>query len=252
MDLKFPHHENEEAQSCAYHNCPQWVNYWIHIGQLNTKSSEKMSKSLKNTISIKALLKFSKPDDFRLACLMSHYRSRMEFSEELLNTAKRTLKKYRNFLSSCELYILKNTEEISDDGSLKYLLLQSNEKLHQAFCDDFDTPEVINILNRIIKSTNPLLISNSISTSTVISLRNFIQQILHLFNISECENMDIAREPVDEEVLDILKDFRQNIRELGLATKNKDILKCCDEVRSKLQCKGIDIKDFNKSKTHSV
>ncbi|CAH1968896.1 unnamed protein product [Acanthoscelides obtectus] len=56
IDLRFPHHENEEAQSCGFHNTSQWVNYWIHTGYLHKKHSEKMSKSLRNTVLIQDML----------------------------------------------------------------------------------------------------------------------------------------------------------------------------------------------------
>ncbi|KAL1139039.1 hypothetical protein AAG570_009100 [Ranatra chinensis] len=75
VDLIFPHHENEEAQSCAYHDTKQWVNYWIHTGHLYLKGDVKMSKSLKNTISIKDFLSEYTSDDLRMFCLISPYRN---------------------------------------------------------------------------------------------------------------------------------------------------------------------------------
>jgi cysteinyl-tRNA synthetase len=57
IDLKFPHHENEEAQSCVYHNVDDWVSYWVHTGHLHLPGQkDKMSKSLKNTVSIRDML----------------------------------------------------------------------------------------------------------------------------------------------------------------------------------------------------
>lgn len=74
IDLAFPHHENEEAQSCSYHGTDQWINYWIHTGHLYSKGDVKMSKSLKNTVSIESFLKNNTANEFRLLCLMTHYR----------------------------------------------------------------------------------------------------------------------------------------------------------------------------------
>ncbi|XP_044756116.1 probable cysteine--tRNA ligase, mitochondrial [Coccinella septempunctata] len=246
MDLKFPHHENEEAHSCAYHSSSQWVNYWVHIGQLYCKSSVKMSKSLKNTISVSSLLENTKADEFRLACLLSHYRSRMEYSDELLKMAARVLKKYRAFLNNCEIYCINNKCTISDDESIRYLLLESIENVHEAFCDDFNTPEVINILNRIVKITNPLLSSKNVSVPTVIGLRNFVHQLLELFNIDKSEEQMDRQQ--DAEVLEILKNFRQNMRKIGVTTRNSEILSLCDEVRTLLKNKGIEISDINEKR----
>jgi cysteinyl-tRNA synthetase len=73
-DLMFPHHENEMIQCCAYHGIENWSSFWLHTGHLHLKGDVKMSKSLKNTISIKDILKSYKSDEFRMFCLLSHYR----------------------------------------------------------------------------------------------------------------------------------------------------------------------------------
>lgn len=77
IDLAFPHHENEEAQSCCYHNVDQWVNYWLHCGHLNLTGDVKMSKSLNNTISIQNYLEKYSANHLRMLCLLSHYRNGM-------------------------------------------------------------------------------------------------------------------------------------------------------------------------------
>lgn len=78
IDLVFPHHENEEAQSCCYHNVDQWVSYWLHCGHLYLKGDVKMSKSLKNTISIQNYLENYSANHLRMLCLLSHYRNGMQ------------------------------------------------------------------------------------------------------------------------------------------------------------------------------
>nr|CAD7452792.1 unnamed protein product [Timema tahoe] len=75
VDLLFPHHENEEAQSCVHHGVSQWVNYWLHSGHLHLKGDTKMSKSLKNTISIRDFLTKFTANEFRVFCLLSRYRN---------------------------------------------------------------------------------------------------------------------------------------------------------------------------------
>ena len=76
-DLIFPHHENELIQCCAYHNLNNWTQLWIHYGHLHLKDDVKMSKSLKNTITIGDVLKSYSSNEFRLFCLLSHYRNGM-------------------------------------------------------------------------------------------------------------------------------------------------------------------------------
>jgi cysteinyl-tRNA synthetase len=73
-DLIFPHHQNEVTQCCAFHAVDQWSSVWIHTGHLHLSGQDKMSKSLGNTVSIRQLLKKYSSDQFRLFCLLNHYR----------------------------------------------------------------------------------------------------------------------------------------------------------------------------------
>ncbi|CAB0009297.1 unnamed protein product [Nesidiocoris tenuis] len=75
IDLLFPHHENEEAQSCAHHGCQQWVNYWLHSGHLHLSGDVKMSKSLKNTVSVWDFLDEYTPNHLRTLCMLVPYRN---------------------------------------------------------------------------------------------------------------------------------------------------------------------------------
>lgn len=81
VDLAFPHHDNEIAQSEAYHECRQWVNYFLHTGHLHIEGL-KMSKSLKNFITIKEALEKTTARQLRLAFLMQTWNARMDFNEK--------------------------------------------------------------------------------------------------------------------------------------------------------------------------
>lgn len=106
LDLRFPHHENEEAQCCAHYKTDQWVNYWVHMGQLYVSGEkEKMSKSLGNTVSLSEFLKHYSADEFRMACLLSNYRNSMQYSDQLMQTARQTLRKFINFHADLSAYM---------------------------------------------------------------------------------------------------------------------------------------------------
>ena len=97
-DLKFPHHENELAQTCAYHcssDPKTFANYWFHNGFLNLEN-EKMSKSLGNVIYIDQLLKNYKGNEERLALLSTHYRQPIPWSEDLLDQSHNIYVKLQN------------------------------------------------------------------------------------------------------------------------------------------------------------
>ncbi|MEP4053388.1 MAG: cysteine--tRNA ligase [Litorimonas sp.] len=100
IDLKFPHHENEIAQSCCANEEELFANYWVHNEFLNM-GSEKMSKSLGNVTLVHDLLKEWDGEVIRLALLKAHYRSELNWSEDLLRESKAQLDKWYRFLQDC-------------------------------------------------------------------------------------------------------------------------------------------------------
>ncbi|KAJ8985791.1 hypothetical protein NQ317_014445 [Molorchus minor] len=254
LDLRFPHHENEEAQSCAYHKTNQWVNYWLHTGHLHLKSAEKMSKSLKNTISIQEMLKIATPDVFRLSCLMSHYRSNVEYSKELLETAENLLKVYKNLLNSCDDYKKGYLKATINTEILTQALNDAYDNIHRSLCDDFDTPAVIKCLNDLVSVTNSMLHATVSSNSdgglyTVMGVANFVSNTLSMFGINFESKTHTSQDFT--EIMDILNTFRQNVRLIGVANKDQEVLKLCDNVRIRLRHLGIDIKDHAKASSWS-
>ncbi|KAJ8961991.1 hypothetical protein NQ314_005773 [Rhamnusium bicolor] len=250
IDLRFPHHENEEAQSCAYHKTNQWVNYWLHTGHLHLKDTEKMSKSLGNTISIQDMLKSTSPGVFRLACVMSHYRSNMEYSKEFIETAENLFKVYKNFINSCDDYKKGYLKATVNSDVLKKLLSDSFHNVHNAVSDDFDTPSVIQILNELVSATNLILHSTPTSDSengisSIIAVSNFVSNILSTFGINFNDKATSNSEDFIE-IMNILNSFRQEIRLIGIAIKDQNILGVCDHLREKLKEFGIVVKDHGK------
>jgi cysteinyl-tRNA synthetase len=96
VDLKFPHHTNEIAQSEAYYQKPQWVNYFLHTGHLHIDGL-KMSKSLKNFISIQELLKSYNARQLRILFLLHKYDTLMNYNENSLSESVNKEKNYKQF-----------------------------------------------------------------------------------------------------------------------------------------------------------
>jgi len=109
-DLRFPHHDNEMAQAEAYFGTPQWVNYFLHSGHLHI-SGLKMSKSLKNFITIRQALEHCSPRQMRLMFLLQRWDKIMNYSEDALNVAKQKEKTLQNFLQT-----VKNIVETEGHG----------------------------------------------------------------------------------------------------------------------------------------
>ncbi|XP_020283326.1 probable cysteine--tRNA ligase, mitochondrial isoform X2 [Pseudomyrmex gracilis] len=160
MDLAFPHHENEEAQSCCYHNIDQWVNYWFHCGFLTLRDI-KMSKSLKNTISIQDYLEKYSANHLRMLCLLSHYRNGIEFSEKVMQNAVAVINKFDNFLSDCDNFIAGRFKGAKiDENILLATLHDTRNEVSLALADDFDTSKAMHAIINLIGVGNKMLYQN--------------------------------------------------------------------------------------------
>lgn len=147
LDLQFPHHENEIAQSEAA-TCKPFANYWMHVGMLQV-NNEKMSKSLGNFFTIADVLENHHPEVVRYFLLSSHYRSPLNYSEENLVNAKKALSR---------LYQTVRDLSTNRDGELSQ---QWIAEFNQAMDDDFNTPVALAVLfqlsHEINKSNDPVL-----------------------------------------------------------------------------------------------
>jgi cysteinyl-tRNA synthetase len=140
MDLKFPHHENEIAQSEAASGEP-FVNYWMHNGFVNV-DEEKMSKSLGNFFTVREILRNYRPEEVRFFILVSHYRSPLNYSQENLDNARAGLTR---------LYMA--LRGLSSGGETAPRQACSDD-FYRAMDDDFNTPEAIAALFEIAKEIN--------------------------------------------------------------------------------------------------
>ncbi|XP_066147426.1 probable cysteine--tRNA ligase, mitochondrial [Euwallacea fornicatus] len=252
LDLRFPHHENEEIQSCVFHGKCQWVNYWLHIGHLHSKDSVKMSKSLKNTLSIQDMLKSTKPEVFRMACVKGRYTTSMEFNSDLLKTAANSLSVFKNFVVTITEVKRGIIKPCLNNVVLAELLATSVRDIHTAFCDDFNTPHVMQVLNNIVSKINSMLHSSTNSAESfcemhyLLGLTNVVINTLDMFGIDLSGSKDIMQSDSESELIELLVSFRHDIRNLGLSEKNVDILTLCDGLRDKLKFHGLTVKDHGK------
>lgn len=246
IDLRFPHHENEEAQSCAFHNTTQWANYWLHVGHLRIKGDTKMSKSLKNTISIPELLNTYSADTFRMACLMSNYRYSMDYNDEVMKTAEDVLNKFKFFLNEAKNYVNSN-DKITHDYEDK--MLESLQKLEdanlEALKSDFDTATCINNLLNLVASTNRIIRLGDYYPVPVILITEYIKNVLIKFGLKLQDNTQ--ENIVSDSLIDSLVEFRHTVRLNALSRKDKELLTACDIVRDKMKSLKVQINDTKKT-----
>lgn len=149
LDLQFPHHENEIAQSEAATEKP-FANYWLHVGMLQV-NNEKMSKSLGNFFTIADVLAKHHPEVVRYFLLSSQYRSSLNYSEENLANAKKALT--RLYQTIKDSHIITNNE--LDNHWIN--------EFNQAMNDDFNTPIALSVLfqlsHEVNKKNSPVLVN---------------------------------------------------------------------------------------------
>ena len=145
VDLKFPHHENEIAQSMAL-NSNHLANYWMHNGHINV-NGEKMSKSLGNFILAKDFIKMHDANIIKIALFKTHYRLPLNFTDELFNEANNIDNKIYNALKSAKLLLVLNDAHL-------IVNTVKDEKFEEYMNDDFNTPNVITYLLELLKELN--------------------------------------------------------------------------------------------------
>uniref|UniRef100_UPI00358FDCE6 probable cysteine--tRNA ligase, mitochondrial isoform X1 n=2 Tax=Myxine glutinosa TaxID=7769 RepID=UPI00358FDCE6 len=275
-DLAFPHHENEVAQSEAFHGTPQWCNYFLHTGHLRLHGSEeKMSKSMKNYITVKDFLEKHSPDEFRMFCLQSKYSSQVEFGPESLQAARGVLRSISNFRDSAKAYISGiQTSTAFAEVPLWERLHETEGEVKTVLANDFNTPEALEIITRLIHDTNMVLqphvenTSGSRSPAVIAAVLAFVERILENFGLQVSDSGDASTSDssaVLPTVLDSLVAFRAGVRVLALAREattsgvqeetllfRKRLLKACDNTRDELASAGVQIKDYGDRSTWKI
>ncbi len=246
LDLQFPHHEAEIAQSRGAHDTDP-ANYWIHNNMV-TIDGAKMSKSAGNFITLDQL--FAGDHDFlnreyspmvvRFLILQSHYRSKIDFSNEALEAAEKGYQKLMNSLSLLDEIHLDNPEKGSLDDEINTLCDRCYEKMS----DDFNTAQVLAVLFEIVNKINAIhhkqIDENAISTSA-------FEKMKHTFSVFVTDILGLKPEETSdnkktEDLIQLLIQIRAEAR------VNKDFA-TSDKIRDELKEMGIILKDEKSGKT---
>lgn len=245
-DLIFPHHENELAQSEAYTG-KEFVRYWVHNGFI-TVDREKMSKSLGNFFTIRDILERFDPEVVRLFLLSTHYRSPIEFSDELLREAESTIDRYYSTIMRIEEFLkVKGPERCSTQESLLAGMIEGfMKKFTDAMDDDFNTAAALGHVFELIREVNRFLDtrpSGERATELVYKVKELfsnVGSILNLFNRTPIEwyrsLLKVKRIPITEE------EIMGKIRQRQEARQKKDWT-TADSIRRELEEKGIILED---------
>ncbi len=212
IDLIFPHHENEIAQSrCANEN-ETFANYWVHNGFI-TISSEKMSKSQGNVLTIDDLKNKVNGQVIRLALISAHYKQPLDWNEKLLSESEKTLNKWYESYTELKKQVLIPQEYLSP------------------LYDDLNTPGYIANLHKLFEKSQKGLAKDKeifVSACNFIGLLNEDKKIWEKFKQSKSK---ISKEEIEKK-----------IQERNIARKNKDY-NAADNIRDELLDKGVLIED---------
>ncbi len=232
-DLVFPHHENEIAQSeCA--NGKQFAKYWMHNGFINI-NNEKMSKSKNNFFTLREIGDKYGYNEVRFFILTGHYRSPLNFSDELVEASTKGLRRIQNVIEKIEFNLQNATIEKNDsDDEVVKKADEFLNKFYEALDDDFNTADAISYVFELVTLAN----SNADDKASKFLMKELADKFEKMLNIFGVKAKDDKKNSssVDETVVEDL--IAQRVE----AKKDKNFARA-DEIRNELLEMGVVIED---------
>ncbi|MBJ7554162.1 cysteine--tRNA ligase [Marinomonas spartinae] len=228
-DLKFPHHENEIAQSEAATG-KDYVNYWMHCGAVRV-NNEKMSKSLGNFFTVRDVLAKFNPEVIRYLMVSSQYRSPIDYSDQSLQEAKVALER---------LYTALRQQEVADS----YEPTKFTERFEDAMKDDFNTAVAVSVLFELVRELNKAKTESPTMAPKLAAELRALAELLGLLGQDPeyfLQNSTLS-EGLDEAAIQALIDERTQAR------KDKNFARS-DEIRDELARQGIELLDSREGTT---
>ncbi len=250
IDLVFPHHENEIAQSEGAIG-QKLAQYWMHVNLLNF-AGQKMSKSVGNIVSLRQFVTQYPPELYKWMILSSHYRSVLEFGEEAIDRAISGLARIYSAMSLAEGFAQSQTANESDRKKAQEILSleKARQTVRESLDDDFNTPEVwaqvfevVRLFNSKVKrglKAQPAVVALSqeflLWVQEVGQLMSLFQKPAHEFLV-ELDNLLLQKKNLKRDEVDQLVGARAQARAA------KDFAKS-DELRQRLSEMGISVMDL--------
>ncbi len=225
LDLKFPHHECEVAQSHGAFGEGTFAKYWLHNGFIQV-DNEKMSKSLGNFFTLKDIFKKYDPRVVRFMFLQTHYRNPINFSDKLLDQAKAGLLRLHDFVRT----ETKRSEVSGSNVKIKDLIEEAKRGFESSMDDDFDTSGALGRIFELLKKFNILKDRDEVDGSDSKVILEFLKSVDEVLGVIFSEE-----EEVDDEIDALIKEREK-------ARSNKDFARS-DEIRDDLLKKGIILED---------
>lgn len=228
VDLIFPHHENEIAQSEA-RSGKTFVNYWMHAAYLNI-NNQKMSKSLHNFFTAREVLEKYSTDAIRIFLLSGHYRNPMNFSTELLEQTKSSTERIYNTMENLQHVVESGSDSNSSDGEFLKRLDAYKEKYIAEMDDDFNTADAISEIFNIVKDVNMNINENSSKSSAKAALA-LIKELGGPLGILQ----NVEKGSIDEKIETLIAERQKARKEKNWAL--------ADKIRDEISGMGIVLED---------
>lgn len=229
QDLQFPHHENEIAQSEACNGVP-FAKYWMHNAYI-TIDKEKMSKSLGNFFTVREIREKYKGEVIRYFLLSGHYRSPIDFNDNLMEMSKASLARFENARKNLEFLIEKGEGQMTDDEKKVFESYDSyRAQFKEAMDDDLNTADAISAIFELVTAINQAVKDGASKEFAQKSLDTLLE-LTHVLGLLEAE-----------EDADVDDEIKKLVDEREAARAAKDFAKA-DQIRDELKAKGITLKD---------
>lgn len=253
VDLKFPHHENEIAQSEGHVGCNQWVNYWMHTGHLHIKGL-KMSKSLKNFITIRQGLEVHTARQIRFCFLLHKYNASMDYSDSTMTQAVNIERSFNEFFLNAKATLRRVGPHASGPqhlGPRSQAMIATLEaakvSVRADLADDFDTPRAVQHLLELMKECNKYVeeSGSTMAGSVLVAVAKYVTYVLSVFGLVPDADIgfplggdagggvDVAggREGLLAPYLDTLAKFREAVRTAAMRGDTRAVLEAADLLR---------------------
>ncbi|GAB6075808.1 cysteine--tRNA ligase [Desulfurobacterium crinifex] len=238
LDLIFPHHENEIAQSEAYTG-KNFVCYWIHNGFVMV-NKEKMSKSLGNFFTIKDILKEFSPDVLRLFLISTHYRSPIDFSFERLKDVEKSFKRLINFVKSKSI-IDSIPESKEEEGIIANDIKSFRIRFEHAMDDDFNTAKALGVIFELVGYGNfQLKLALEKNRLYIYEKKWLLEAIEFVENSLKVLGFRLEEEKkseIEDKLIKLLIDVRSELRK-------RKAFDLADLIRDRLKELGITLEDL--------
>ena len=229
LDLVFPHHENEVAQSKAAGQ--DFANFWLHNAWVTT-AGEKMSKSLGNSLLVTEVAKRARPIEVRWYLASAHYRSNLEFSDSALGESATAFQRIEGFVKRASAIV----------GEVDLAKTKINSDFAAAMDEDLNVPAALAVLHEVVGNGNSLLAANA-SVKEVSEVLASVRKMLNILGVDPLADTWANVGEDSQQLTEVLDHFvKQQIQKRSDAKANKDFA-TADSIRDELRAAGIALED---------